>query len=90
MVAEVAPEATTSSKVVAARVAGRSTIGALTACVCARHVDERNDRMIKRTKRPTSSRKDTMCEMLWQLRCHGIRLTSARQTDWRLRLSERS
>ena len=41
MVAEVALEATTSSKVVAARVAGRSTVGAHTACVCARHVDER-------------------------------------------------
>ena len=41
MVAEVTPEATTSSKVVAARVAGRSTVGALTTSVCARHVDER-------------------------------------------------
>ena len=49
-VAEVALEATTSSKVAAARVAGRSTVGAFMARVCARHVDERNDRMIKRTK----------------------------------------
>ena len=64
MVEEVALEVTTSNKVAAARVAGRSTVGVLTACVCVRHVDKRNDRMIKRMKRPTSSRKDTMCEML--------------------------
>ena len=46
--------------------------------------------MTKQTDRPTSSRKDTMCEMLWQLRCHGIRPTSARLMDCQLRSSERS